>query len=76
MAVAAVSSLEACGTPALSSWRIDARVRSPGRYPTTLNKTASRFLDFDAGQLTLRLALHQVFDEVLTTIANRQIICL
>jgi IS66 C-terminal element len=25
--------------------------------------TASRFLDFDAGQLTYRLALHQVLDE-------------
>ena len=36
---------------------------------------ASRLLDFDAEQLTFRLALHQVFDEVLTTIANSQIIC-
>jgi len=33
-------------------------------------------LDFDAGQLTSRLTLHQAFDEGLTTIANNQIICL
>jgi hypothetical protein len=37
VAVAAVSSLEACATPALSSGRIDTRIRSPGRYPATLN---------------------------------------
>jgi hypothetical protein len=37
---------------------------------------ASCFLDFDAGQLTLRMVLHQVFDELLTTIAKGQMICL
>lgn len=38
--------------------------------------TASRVLDVDAAQLTFLLAHHQMLDEVLTTIANRQIICL
>jgi hypothetical protein len=32
-------------------------------------------LDFHAVQLTFRSALHQVFDEVLTTLANSQIPC-
>ena len=31
--------------------------------------TANRLLDFDAGQLTFRLALHQVFAEVLPTLS-------
>jgi hypothetical protein len=38
------------------------------------SSTASRLLDFDAEQLTIREALPQVFDEAFTTIANRRII--
>jgi hypothetical protein len=35
---------------------------------------ARSFLHFDAGQLAFRVVIHQVSDEVLTTIANNQIV--
>src|SRR5690606_29158899 len=39
LAFPAVSSPEACATPALRPWVIVVWVPVPGRYPTTLNKT-------------------------------------
>ena len=41
LAFPAVSSPEACATPALRPWVIVVWVPVPGRYPTTLNKTTS-----------------------------------
>jgi hypothetical protein len=44
VAFAAVSSPEACATPALRSSLFDARWRGPGRHPTTLKETLNKAL--------------------------------
>ena len=53
------------GVPNLKLWRTSADQYLPA---------LSCFIDVDGGTLTFRLALREVFAEVLTTIANSQII--